>query len=130
MREIVFRGKCIDNGEWVEGNYGYFKAVNGEEKFHHITTENGKAFRVIPETVGQYTGLTDKNGVKIYEEDILPVLENGESFFYKVIYEGDCFMLAMMDSNQGSFALSRLAQYLREVIGNIHDNPELLGVEE
>ena len=147
MREIVFRGKCIDNGEWVEGNYGYFKAVNGEEKFHHITTENGKAFRVIPETVGQYTGLTDKNGTKIFEGDILkgvqyPYFSDGEyNYFAEVVWFDNCPAFGIYTFKNPKAKVKGIStgnkDYMEdwdpddwEVIGNINDNPELLEVEE
>ena len=63
MREILFRGKRIDNGEWV---YGYYIAVFS----HSIVDNRGVAFEVESKTIGQYTGLTDKNGKKIFEGDI------------------------------------------------------------
>ena len=124
MREILFRAKRIYNGEWVEGYYLYYSHMGKVE--HIIVTEvpqiYSKMHTVIPETVGQYTGLTDKNGKKIFEGDILD--ENGHLF--TVAY----------DQKWAKFKLfhdSKAIQYpewnrgvLMKVIGNIHDNPELL----
>ena len=128
MREILFRGKRKDfDNEWLEGFYTLYNdnrgmkpaIITGTEKHCFIPLE------IVPETVGQYTGLTDENGKKIFEGDIMPVYEQGEEYYYKVIYNGDCFMLAMLDSEQGSYPLS-VKHNISKVIGNIHDNPELL----
>lgn len=126
MREILFRGKRTNGGEWVEGVY--FPPANILISYQHELIDGVNTFMdfcVIPETVGQYTGLTDENGKKIFEGDIMPVWENGEKYLYKVVYCGDCFMLAMLDSEQGSYPLS-IKHNISEVIGNITDNPELL----
>lgn len=64
-REILFRGKRADNGEWVYGSSLKEKACDGVQ--HIIVTENGEYHLINPKTRGQYTGLTDKNGVKIFE---------------------------------------------------------------
>lgn len=122
MREILFRGKRTDNKQWVEGFY----ALIGEENpSAYIIKSNGHRIRVAHKSISQFTGLTDKNGKKIFEGDIMPVYEQGEEYYYKVVYNGDCFMLAMLDSEQGSYPLSA-KNAISEVIGNIHDNPELL----
>ena len=140
MREILFRGKRTDNGEWVYGNlvrgcdkkYAYIVEFGNEELCRNYVD-------VHPETVGQYTGLTDKNGTKIFEGDIVlvpyidPIFKctwsdtspceraivkhcNG-MFYVEYIESGDKFTLSAMDG------------YMK-IIGNIYDNPELLGGNE
>ena len=119
MREILFRGKDIAN------NWHYGVPLVFTEDYVCMTAPHTYNKKVEANTVGQYTGLTDKNGKKIFEGDIMPVYEQGEEYYYKVVYNGDCFMLAMFDSEQGSYPLSA-KNAISEVIGNIHDNPELL----
>ena len=126
MREILFRGKRIDNGAWV---YGFVRMYGGKypPQIATLPDEDGvcKHCEVVDCTVGQYTGLTDKNGKRIWEGDIIPVWEQGEEYPYKVVYCADCFMLSMLDSEQGSYPLSVKCN-TSEVIGNIHDNPKLI----
>lgn len=150
MREILFRGKRIDNGEWVEGYY--MKHINRtlcpindsvKEKdveyiiFHDAFSDWNmprgiEGTDIDPATLGQYTGLTDKNGQKIFEGDILRVEEtrfditNGLSEIrYKNRY---------VHFDEGGFCAGNnfLQSYLfwgefqGRIIGNIHDNPELM----
>ena len=122
MREILFRGKRVYNGEWVCDNSVLFFT---KTTIIYGALNKWREIEVILETVGQYTGLNDKNGKKIFEGDIMPVWEQGEEYYYKVIYNGDCFMLGQLDSTQGSYPLSVKCN-ICEVIGNVYDNPELL----
>ena len=118
MREILFRGKDVA-GNWHYGDYEYFtedfvKIVNHKEH------EYGK--KVDPETVGQYTGLTDKNGKRIFEGDICKHRSNySDNTIISVVTYTDGHFLALVCENSG-FELSEIL----EVIGNIHDTPELL----
>lgn len=127
-REILFRGKRTDNGEWVEGYLCecHHKDTGKYDYAIQEMFENGYIMHeVIPETVGQYTGLTDKNGKKIFEGDICKHRSNysGNTVISVVTYT-DGHFLALVCENSG-FELSEKL----EVIGNIHDNPELLEVQ-
>ena len=138
MREILFRGKRADNGEWVESGNVF---LDGKKKHIYIpnpdTDMRAKAYlcvEVIPETIGQYTGLTDKNGKRIFEGDI--VAQNwydydeprDDSFGEVVFCEYDCSFSVMDVEKDGIEPLGSCAAYHWEVevLGNIHDNPELL----
>ena len=119
MREILFRGKRTDNDEWIEGS---FLNKNNIGIFYDDTEESDctvHIFSVIPETVGQYTGLTDKNGIKIFEGDIV----KGTFLGFPIPIEDDVFSICWQEDVAGY-----RANYFEnvEVIGNIHDNPELL----
>ena len=118
-REIIFRGKRTNNGEWVEGFY--FEDTGGLSVIQIPRTPN--TFTVDPETVGQYTGLKDKYNKEIYEGDICwdDEEENyGEVRFldggFSYIWQNICVDLFEIDDSI-------------EIVGNIHDNPELLVTE-
>lgn len=131
MRTILFRGKRIDNGEWAYGFYVHVPLGRFEKDEHMIQTihKYGKIaqlYDVNSETVGQFTGLTDKNGKKIFEGDIC-----------KTYSVDDGFQIERVDFINGSFAFINLvllplpvgdmnSDYI-EIIGNIYDSPELLG---
>lgn len=138
MREILFRGKRMDNGEWVEGflvvgtdriNNGKCYILPGISDFSY--GDNGNRIRigcfveVDPETIGQFTGLTDKNGKKIFEGDIM----KGPCGIRQIVFEDGSFCLrkqnAICMAEMRTFAFEISTE--REVIGNIHDNPELIG---
>ena len=150
MREILFKAKRIDNGEWVEGQYVYITNPLTEDgkPIKHLICNGTNIFNdlIDPDTLCQYTGLTDKNGKKIWENDILrysydydgsPFLKDGEEIKYRV---GAVFWSEWRGSwavcgrgnkkctNNDVFKYNRNPNRT-EVIGNIFDNPELLEVE-
>ena len=137
MREILFRGKRTDNGTWA---CGYLFCIWERTYLCWGTTNNVPNMKeVLPETVGQYTGLTDKNGKKIFEGDIVKLTDDYNDFEWKAVvvfgnpggaycwgwnflpidgYKGttDILMWVEMEAT-GAYC---------EVIGNIYDNPELM----
>lgn len=131
MREILFRGKTLTD-KWVEGAYYKQEKFYGDKEDAHIiitskeTLENDFALEshmVIPETVGQYTGLTDKNGTKIFEGDIVNIHYHETTAENIVIkYIGASFYGDRFDD---TWELDNY--YQLEIIGNIHDNSEMLG---
>lgn len=130
MREILFRGKRFDDGEWV---YGFYSNTKGETgRFHHI--EDDKSIvRVDPDTVGQYTGMTDKNGNKIFEGDILENHHLSEDVArHKVEFEVGmgCYVAILLIGPLAGFFFpfgqSWIENYDKVIVGNIHDNPDLL----
>ena len=130
MREIKFRGKRVDNGEWIYGFYWH--NTNTETSRITILTESSLYIdiEVIPETFGQFTGLTGKNGKEIYEGDICEVLYSSIGFQVEVkgvVYWGDWAMSyrIYLLPHHDDYKLSDYKSDI-EVIGNIHDNPELL----
>lgn len=156
MREILFRGKLKSNDEWSFGNLNV--SLRAIVIITPDETPIGKYGQVIPETVGQYIGLTDKNGKKIFEGDIIRYADNDEYEMYleslecpeeyegvdfsrmwtvdEVVY-GDKIGYPAFDLNAHDFECNGLAalsesggQWFYEVIGNIHDNPELLEIEK
>lgn len=152
MRDILFRGKRQDNGEWVEGYYIKAKWYLDGKEMHIIFpldvaifphTEVSEYEEIIPKTIGQYTGLTDKNGKKIFEGDIfhlddevvaVVIFQNG-SFRLEEYGLTGTFTESGFDECGGGWDVidcSPIDWYTindMEVIGNIHDNPELLGGE-
>lgn len=122
-REILLRGKRVDNGEWVEGDGIYYpKSINykGTCWIDGMHERVNDWVQVVPSTVGRYTGLTDKNGRKIFEGDILEALNENRGY---VVFGNGAFM----KSCNSKYIL--IAADVNAVIGNIHDNPEMLGGE-
>lgn len=117
MREILFRGKRKYTGEWVEGGIMF---VNG---YAFIMPAGTGSVEVIPETVGQFTGLVDRNGKRIFEGDYIHAkrINDGTLTGGVVNFHNGCFAVRYFMNNP---AIDILTEY--EIIGNIHDNPELL----
>lgn len=134
MREILFRGKRKDNGEWVYGNYA---VTDNNGKQHFVFQNKAFEFEVDPKTVGQYTGLTDKNGKKIFEGDIV-TYEDAEAdcngYYDNVFLNRGEVGISAWDgiyfTNRQIVEISDLYESEImvdcEIIGNIYDNPELL----
>lgn len=125
-REIIFRGKRIDNGEWTEGYL--FKIWNRTYLLWGMTGDVPNMVEVKPQTVGQFTGLTDKNGKKIFEGDIVK--------FSHPAFNKSRIGVISYEMNEAGFVLRYKGDYcwiayideFYEVIGNVYDNPELLEV--
>ena len=121
MRTIKFRGKRTHNQEWVYGYY-FFKFYTQQ---HGILIDAsggvtaGREYEVDPATVGQFTGLVDKNGVEIWEGDIVAWIREN----WKVVYYDGAFCL---EPNINALELLHLHYPNGYVIGNTYDNPELL----
>lgn len=159
MRNILFRGKTIDTKEWIDGSYIYAHKWNWDGSAGHLICDiyGTTKMQVIPETVGQFTGLTDKNGKKIFEGDIVEFnkqvgeivcergafgigIEQGINYKRLEVYvedktygfyhgvENDSFISLFeiyWNCNNKNNKIDEI-----EVIGNVHDNPELLEVEK
>lgn len=136
MREILFRGRTLD-GDWIEGWYqppamgiGVTLAVFNDSS-DHLTD-----IQVIPETVGQFTGLLDKNGTKIFEGDILKYTPRPNcEIFYRIDWQQEWSRFSLIQWSTHKYQLYEWAEeskvkYMCEIIGNVHDDPELLTILE
>ena len=147
-REILFRGKRKDNGEWICGDLlqdvesgicAIVSYVNLGGNIHDLS--ESCIFAVIPEIVGQYTGLTDKNGVKIFEGDIVKGTAYSATRIGVIVWIDEISGFGVRYVNAPNptawenssilrcVSLGKTDEFAAEVIGNIHDNPELLGKE-
>ena len=148
MREILFRGKRIDNGEWVYGNFCMdareqicgLCGVDGFIRRYNTDTKRMEMYEVDRETVGQYTGMVGKNGKRIFEGDMIKPFDDEVDKMVVEFHHGQ-FLLCLYgergymaeygweeEGNYGCFEAEPLSSYGDdiEVIGNITDNPELL----
>ena len=140
MREILFRGQT-SSGKWVEGSlhieYGETTKDGKRNTDYRILGMRGECRYIIPETVGQYTGLTDKNGKKIFEGDIVKgrhwtsyTNKNPEEYHLWLVDWSERSGLITFTCSPTSSAILSIHDFADlseiEVIGNIHDNPELL----
>ena len=130
IREVIFRGKRTDNGEWIEGSLLGIDWCDKPSTYSIApNTPVSVFYSVIPETVGQYTGLTDKNGVRIFEGDILHCVSKLDSAKMVVIFECGEYRMVLAEKFKdyiGNCGFYAITCFEKEVIGNIHDNPEIL----
>ena len=125
MREMLFRGKRVDTKEWVYGYYFEgFTGISYILVLHDHILKMTEFYEVIPETIGQFTGLLDKNGVKIFEGDIVREHVND----YTPIYQNGIYMAYNVDKINDPYVSTQFNVIWRngcEVIGNIHDTSKL-----
>ena len=126
MRDILFRAKRIDNDEWI---YGYFsRHTTGKTFIRPIGKNCQYSAEVIPKSVSEFTGLTDKNDTKIFEGDIVTiVLPHFPTTSGVIVYDKDFFGVDIKGVSPIQHCVAyAIKEGSVEVIGNIHDNPELL----
>lgn len=130
-REILFKAKRKDNDKWVEGLPGYDMSGNIAEIETHKSFGDCRIYEIDPDTLCQYTGLTDKNGKKILENDICIIkdgtLDEEDGCF--ICKWDDCTARYILDGNGLTVDFDNVDARDVEVIGNIFDNAELLEVE-
>lgn len=139
MREILFRGKKPITGEWAYGTGLLYDSINtwlADNPSYKAIAFGEKHYQVVPETVGQYTGLTDKNGKKIFEGDILAWNNEEEDDIDGLPFEDELSVVKFCEKRKGYIKKGIDINFVDDfvgfnknhyrIIGNIHDNPELL----
>ena len=131
MRQILFKAKTIDSKIWVEGDL--VQRTDSDGSKHYLIENNDfndyRSYEVIPESVGQFTGLLDKNGNKIFELDVVKIYQPHSKTYHSHIVKWDnlwsCFGL-FENNNKWCKEYDWVKIKEIEIIGNIYDNPELL----
>lgn len=126
MREIKFRGKRLDNGEWIEGD---LLRMNGHWFiFPDPAPEGIDKYEVDPATVGEFTGLKDKNGKEIYEGDVMEIPETdfNAEIIGRVLFDDDAYYIIPLRGGHLWGLHWSLRKHDAKIIGNIHDNPKFL----
>ena len=134
MREILFKAKRVEDDEWVEGYYQkrHDFLENEEHLIFHVDSHTVWEYaEIIPETLCQFTGKTDKNGKRIWESDVVWLVYDGKEHIYQIVWDNSelDFKATNGEENYGSNFEYLLCCDEIEVIGNIFDNPELLQEE-
>lgn len=137
MRQILFRGKRIENGEWYVGSLHLeYEGVTNTLQGAYLLGKYSPAYKnavhgyieVDPETVSEFTGMLDRNGERIFEGDIVKVSSpSGSSYYAKIEYDCGCYWVSNPDI-QIPDTINNFNMDFVVVEGNIFDNPELLGV--
>ena len=137
MREFLFRGKDVDTGKWVYGGYCKHDKVKvcfttDDPKTKYMIIVDGscdwgfepplQGYEVDPNTVGQFTGLTDKTGKLVFEGDIVDIIHQG---IYKCRWDECNFEFGFSNGNE-SFGIAYVSPHDFVVVGNIYDDPEML----
>ena len=127
MREILFRGRRVDNGLWVHGTL--FSISDAHNPFIMLENQHGFSEQVFRETVGQYTGLKDCKGVRIFEGDIVSCADvSDDDYIGKVVFDCEAWFIVGENYGDSLYMANRIHRLC--VIGDVFNNPELIGLEE